>query len=143
MNNKVINTGMRFEFKTDLKKTRHMRDPRKIRIKKEPLLRQHIVLAYQIQELFEKEKAKNLRQVGQWLHMTQARISQIMNLFFLSPDIQEEILFSDREKISQITEHKIRKIPMEINWDKQREMWDEICKTPINPPPREIMPMHP
>ena len=91
-------------------------------------MRQNLVLAYQIQELFEKEKAKNLGQVAQWLHMTHARISQIMNLLFLAPDIQEEILFSGREKISQITEHKIRKIPMEVNWTKQREMWNEICK---------------
>jgi hypothetical protein len=134
MNNKVINTGMRFEFKTDLKKPRHMRDTGRILIKKEPLLRRHIVLAYQIQEFFEKEKAKNLRQVSQWLHMTHARISQIMNLLLLAPDIQEEILFSDREKIFQITEHKIRKIPIEINWARQREMWNEICKALINSP---------
>ena len=124
----ITNMGMRFEFKTDLKKPRNALNPRKIRIKKEPFLRQDLVLAYQIQELFEKEKAKNLRQVGQWLHMTHARISQIMNLLFLAPDIQEEILFSDREKISRITEHRIRKIPMEVSWARQIEMWNEIYK---------------
>jgi hypothetical protein len=130
MDNQVTNTGMRFEFKTDLKKPRHVLNPGKILIKREPLLRQNLVLAYQIQELFEKEKAKNLRQVGQWLHMTHARISQIMNLLFLAPDIQEEILFSDEGKVLRLTEHKIRKIPMEVNWAKQREMWNEICKKP-------------
>jgi hypothetical protein len=107
----------------------------KIPIKKEPLLRQNLVLAYQIQELFEKEKAKNLEQVGQWLHMTHARISQIMNLLFLAPDIQEEILFLDDEKVFQLTEHKIRKIPVEVKWTKQREMWNEICKNVVNLPP--------
>jgi hypothetical protein len=107
----------------------------KIPIKKEPLLRQNLVLAYQIQELFEKEKAKKLGQVGQWLHMTHARISQIMNLLFLAPDIQEEILFLDDEKVFQLTEHKIRKIPVEVKWTKQREMWNEICKNVVNSPP--------
>ncbi len=132
MNSHGTNTGMRFEFRTDLKKPRHVLNPGKIAIKKEPLLRQNLVLAYQIQEIFQKERAKNLGQVGQWLHMTHARISQIMNLLFLAPDIQEEILFSDREKISQITEHKIREVPMEANWTKQREMWSKILKNLLN-----------
>ena len=135
MDNQITNTGMRFEFKTDLKKPRHMLNSRKKLIKKEPLLRQNLVLAYQIQELFEKERAKNLGQVGQWLHMTHARISQIMNLLFLAPDIQEEILFSYEGKVSELTEHKIRKIPMEVNWTKQIEMWNETCKKPVNSPP--------
>jgi len=126
---------MRFEFKTDLKKSRRVFNSRKILIQKEPLLLQNLVLAYQIQELFEKEKAENLGQVGQWLHMTHARISQIMNLLFLAPDIQEEILFSNEGKVRQLTEHKIRKIPMEVNWAKQREMWNEICKSLLNSPP--------
>ena len=134
MDNEITNTGMRFEFKTDLKKPRHMFNSGKIPIRKEPLLRQNLVLAYQIQELFEKEKAKNLGQVGQWLHMTHARISQIMNLLFLAPDIQEEILFSDEGKMLQLTEHKIRKIAMEVNWAKQREMWNEVCKELVNSP---------
>jgi hypothetical protein len=128
MDNQITNMGMRFEFKTDLKKTSHMLNSGKIPIKKEPLLRQNLVLAYQIQELFEKEKANNLGQVGRWLHMTHARISQIMNLLFLAPDIQEEILISNEEKVFQLTEHRIRKIPMEVSWTKQREMWNEICK---------------
>jgi hypothetical protein len=135
MDNQVTNMGMRFEFKIDLKKPRHVPNAGKILIKKGPILRQSLVLAYQIQELFEKEKAKNLRQVGKWLHMTHARISQIMNLLFLAPDIQEEILFSDKGKVLQLTEHKIRKIPMEVNWAKQREMWNGICKKPVNSPP--------
>jgi hypothetical protein len=135
MDSQITNTGMRFEFKTDLKKPSHMLNSGKIPIKKEPLLRQNLVLAYQIQELFDKGKARNLGQVAQWLHTTHARISQIMNLLFLAPDIQEEILFSDEEKVFQLTEHKIRKIPMEVNWAKQREMWNEICKSLLNSPP--------
>ena len=128
MDKQITDTGMRFEFKPDLKKPRHVLNSRRIPIKKDPLLRQNLVLAYQIEELFGKEKAKNLGQVGQWLHITHARISQIMNLLLLAPDIQEEILFSGDEKVFQLTEHKIRKIPMEVNWTKQREMWNEICK---------------
>jgi hypothetical protein len=57
-----------------------------------------------------------------------------MNLLFLAPNIQEEILFSDEKKVLQLTEHKIRKIPMEVSWAKQREMWNEICKNVLNSP---------
>lgn len=119
---------MRFEFEVNLKKVRHIPISKEREIKKEPTLRQNLVLAYQLQELFDERKAKNLKQVGEWLHMSHARISQIMNLLFLAPDIQEEILLSDKEVVIRVTEHRIRKIAMEIDWQKQKESWKGLTK---------------
>jgi len=121
-------SNLRFEFKVALKRPRQGRSLGKIFIEKEPLLRQNLVLAYQIQELLERKKVKNLNQVAQWLHKTRARVSQIMHLLFLAPDIQEEILFLKKEAISHLTEHMIREIIKEIDWIKQRKMWNEIWK---------------
>jgi hypothetical protein len=57
-------------------------------------------------------------------HVTRSRMSQIMNLLNLAPEIQETILFlepvSGRERI---TERNLRRISTEINWRKQRKMW--------------------
>jgi len=114
---------MRFEFEVNLKKVHHIEVRKEIKIQKEPSLRRSLILAYQIQELFDNGKATSLKQVATWLHMTYARISQIMNLLFLAPDIQEEILLSDKEAIKDLTEHKIRKIAIEPIWQKQRELW--------------------
>ena len=58
-------------------------------------------------------------------YVSRARLTQIMNLLNLAPDIQEDILFltkpdSGRDKI---TEKGLRSIAVVPNLRKQREMW--------------------
>lgn len=61
-------------------------------------------------------------------HVTRARMSQIMSLLHLAPDIQEAILFLPRVESGKdpITERDIRPIAVMPDWRKQRRMWDEI-----------------
>lgn len=61
-------------------------------------------------------------------HVTRARMSQIMLLTNLAPDIQEAILFLPRVTRGRdpITEHDIRKIAATPDWRKQRVMWEEL-----------------
>lgn len=61
--------------------------------------------------------------------VTRPRITQIMNLLFLAPDVQEELLFlpaiergRDRLKLFDLLP-----IAAEWNWDKQRKMWRKLC----------------
>jgi len=59
-------------------------------------------------------------------HVTRARVTQIMNLLNLAPDIQEAILFlprvaSDRDPIR---ERMVRPVATEPDWRKQRRMWE-------------------
>ena len=61
-------------------------------------------------------------------HVTRARMSQIMSLLQLAPDIQEAILFlplvtSGRDPI---TERDLRPIVAEVDWREQRRMWDTL-----------------
>jgi len=94
----------------------------------EPKLRQYLVLAYQIQETLFEGKAKDLGQIAEWLSMTYTRIKQIMNLLFLCPEIQKEILLSSTDKIQKITERKIRAITKEIDWQKQILAWNKLIQ---------------
>ena len=58
-------------------------------------------------------------------HVTRARLTQIMNLLNLAPDIQEEVLFlppTERGR-DPISERDCRPIAAEWNWRKQRRMW--------------------
>ena len=57
--------------------------------------------------------------------MSRARITQIMNLNLLAPDIQEEILFLPRVERGRdpIREHAVRAIAAVPEWGKQRRMW--------------------
>jgi len=61
-------------------------------------------------------------------HVTRARITQIMDLNLLAPDIQEAILHlpptvKGRDPIS---ERHVRSITAESNWARQRTRWQEL-----------------
>lgn len=60
--------------------------------------------------------------------VTRARVTQIMNLLLLAPDIQEEILFLPRIERGRdpITERHLRVISSIVNWGEQRRMWREF-----------------
>jgi hypothetical protein len=58
-------------------------------------------------------------------HVTRARLTQIMNLLNLAPDIQEEILFwpAVTEGSDPIRERQLRPIMATLDWNKQRRAW--------------------
>ena len=60
--------------------------------------------------------------------VTQPRMTQIMNLLHLAPDIQEQILYlpvvaSGRDPIH---EKMLRPVAAEICWKKQRVLWSQL-----------------
>jgi len=61
-------------------------------------------------------------------HVSRARITRIMNLLHLAPDIQKEILFLPRTDGGRtpIREHMVRPIAAVIDWRKQRKMWQGV-----------------
>jgi DNA-binding transcriptional regulator YdaS (Cro superfamily) len=61
-------------------------------------------------------------------HVSQPRMTQIMNLLHLAPDIQEELLFLPRVTDGRDTIHEklLRPIAAEVDWAKQRVAWLEV-----------------
>lgn len=62
-------------------------------------------------------------------HVTRARVTQIMNLLHLAPDIQEALLFLPRIERGKdpIQERQLRPIAAVPDWRKQRRMWIELA----------------
>lgn len=58
-------------------------------------------------------------------HVTRARMSQIVNLLNLAPDIQEALLFLPEVVGGKdvVTERGLRKIVVNVSWKKQRIVW--------------------
>ncbi len=58
-------------------------------------------------------------------HVSRARVTQIMNLLQLAPDIQEQLLFLPRIERGRepILERELRRIAAVADWKKQRRMW--------------------
>ena len=54
--------------------------------------------------------------------MSRARVTQIVDLSFLAPDIQDEILLGDADA----TEREIREIARAPEWDEQRRLWRSL-----------------
>ena len=63
-----------------------------------------------------------LADVGQ---ISRARVSQLMSLLNVAPDIQEEILFLRPAEAEQykISESRLRKLTSMLSWDEQRQRW--------------------
>ncbi len=68
----------------------------------------------------------DLARAGQ---VTRARLTQILNLTRLAPDLQEKLLFLEpyTDGRAPLTERQIRPIAAESNWDKQRRLFDKLA----------------
>ncbi|MBU2540677.1 MAG: recombinase family protein [Candidatus Omnitrophica bacterium] len=127
----LLKDNKKRQYKVELKELKNLPvPPNQINIKNEPLLRQRLILAHQIQDVIASDRVKDLKQMAEWLNLGDVKIYLIMNALMLAPNIQEEILLSDNKNISLIPEYKINKICRELNWEKQNEMWQKLLKNP-------------
>ena len=62
-------------------------------------------------------------------HVSRPRLTQIMNLLCLAPDIQEELLFLPAVERGReaVTERQLRPIAGTEDWGKQRRKWTDLA----------------
>ncbi len=61
------------------------------------------------------------------LELTRARITQIMDLLLLAPEIQEQVLGLERiDGVEPLSERRVRPIAKMLSWAEQRRMWSEL-----------------
>jgi len=68
-------------------------------------------------------------------HVSRARISQVMNLQLLAPDIQEQILFLPRTRNGRdpIRLAWLQPIALRPDWGRQRRLWRELQRMVAGP----------
>ena len=93
-----------------------------------PRITKLMALAIRFEHLIETGAVDGQSDLAELGHVTRARITQIMNLLHLAPDIQAEILFMPRvtEGRDPIAERHVRPIAAEPSWEKQRALWVEV-----------------
>ena len=106
----------------------HAVTPKDRLIQSEPQLRQNLLLAHQIQDLIDKNKARDIKEVTGWLNLSRQRMNQIISLLFLSPRIQEDIILQNNQSLFEIPEYKLRTITDELDWNKQYAMWQKLAQ---------------
>jgi hypothetical protein len=87
-----------------------------------------MALAIRFEGLIRSGNVSDQSELARLAHVTQPRMTQIMNLLHLAPDIQEALLFLPRIESGKapIHERLLRPIAAEIDWGKQREMWEGV-----------------
>lgn len=87
-----------------------------------------MALAIRFEELIADGVVTDYAELARLSFVSRARVTQIMNLRLLAPDIQEAILFapeilSGRDPISV---RDMQPIALTANWKHQRNMWREL-----------------
>ena len=93
-----------------------------------PRVAKLMALAIRFEHLVETGAVSGQSDLAELGHVTRARITQIMNLLHLAPDIQEAILFLPRILAGRnlIAERHVRPIAAEPFWAKQRILWRSL-----------------
>jgi hypothetical protein len=78
--------------------------------------------------MLHRREVKDLAELARVGHVTRARVTQIMNLLNLAPDIQEQILFLPvvTEGHDPVKEWEVRPIAAQTRWAKQRRLWRKV-----------------
>ena len=98
-----------------------------------PRIARLVALALRFDQLVCDGDVANFAEIARVGHVTRARVTQIMNLLNLAPDIIDDILhlpLVTRGKDS-ISEHDLRPIAAELIWTKQRAMWRDVKDTQL------------
>ena len=93
-----------------------------------PRIARLMALAIHLQKLIDNGTVRDYVEIARLTGVTRARVTQIMNLTLLAPEIQEEILFLPHIQKGRdpIAERNVRKIVAETHWPKQKSLWEEF-----------------
>ncbi len=93
-----------------------------------PRVARLMALALRFDELVRTGAVANFAELARLGHVTRARVSQVMNLVHLAPDIQEALLFLPRTDCGRdaVQLRQLQRIAMTCDWAQQRRMWRQL-----------------
>jgi hypothetical protein len=95
-----------------------------------PRVARLLALAWRIEKLLQLGTVSHYAALARLGQVSRARISQIMNLRCLAPDIQEEILFMPLTQHGRdpVTLAQLQKVAAALDWPSQRRLWQQLLK---------------
>jgi hypothetical protein len=93
-----------------------------------PRVARLMALAIHLEGLVRDGKVRDYADLARLGHVTRARITQVMNLLALAPEIQEQVLHMSpiTDGRHAISEHDLRPIAAQSDWVRQRAMWRRL-----------------
>ncbi len=131
----TVKSGLSVEYKVDFGNGNGKQDIRKDTTKKKrklppkfPHVTRLLALAHHLQELIDKGAVEDYADIARLSNLSRARLSQIMNLTLLAPQIQEEILLFKNQKpiLDRLREQSLRIVLKSPIWKKQIRIWEKL-----------------
>jgi len=91
-----------------------------------PRLARLMALARRLEGLVRDGRVNDYAELARVGHVSRARLSQILSLTLLAPDIQEALLFLPAGATGRLTERRLRPITGEPDWNRQRRLWQAL-----------------
>jgi hypothetical protein len=112
------------------------RDPdapaRKMATPRIPRISRLMALAIKFQDMADRGEIRDYADLARLGYVSRARVTQIMNLLLLAPDIQQEVLGLERHATDQLfRERNIRTVVAQVHWGAQRELWSKIVRIDV------------
>jgi hypothetical protein len=98
---------------------------------KVPRVSRLMAIAIQFDKMLRSGEASDTLHLAELHSISQPRVTQIMNMALLAPDIQESLLNLPREfeGRSPINERRIRPLTAQWEWKVQRAMWKQLLES--------------
>jgi len=93
-----------------------------------PRVARLLALAIRLQQLVQARVIANYAALAALGHVSRARVTQILNLLLLAPDIQEALLFLPRTERGRDPLHlrQLQRLALVADWKEQRKLWQAL-----------------
>jgi len=130
MNAYTVSRKIHFQNSSRSKKTIRPGEKPKRKTARTPRISKLMALAIHFEQMLKDGHVEDMATLARYGQVTRARMTQIMNLLNLAPDIQETIL--NLPKIisghESTTIRKLNTIALKPDWTVQRQMWSEMSR---------------
>jgi hypothetical protein len=96
-----------------------------------PRITRLMALAIKFQDMVDRSEVRDYADLARLGYVSRARMTQIMNLLNLAPDIQEQLLSSPTLRWDAgLPERELRHITAVVEWNCQRKLWNALIRQP-------------
>jgi hypothetical protein len=109
--------------------------PAKLPAGRVPRVARLLALAHRFEALVREGVVSDYAELARLGHVSRARITQIMNLLLLAPDVQEAILFLPKTTRGRdpVRIRHLQPIALTTDWSQQRQRWRELVANDAGP----------
>ncbi len=128
MNAYTVSRKIHFQNSRRSKKTIRPGEKPKRKVARTPRISKLMALAIHFEQMLKDGHVEDMATLARYGQVTRARMTQIMNLLLLTPDIQETILNLPQTTRGRddITIRRLNSIALEPDWTVQQQMWHEL-----------------